>query len=187
MGRKLGRLWCWTRPVPVRDALAVSGPHLPALDPATRIDAVRRDAGLTLDLSGCGLGWLPSEACALPWLEVLRLEDNALTALNPEIGRLRSLHTLELGFNALTRLPDELFTLEHLRALDLSGNRLRALPAQVARLRRLSDLRVVDNPLVLPDALWSLPELREVHLDGEQWRALPEPLRASWAGRLHVV
>ncbi|XP_065296671.2 protein toll-like [Dermacentor albipictus] len=88
-----------------------------------RIPNVLPDGTIRLDLSGNELGYLDGTVKkAAPHLEVLSLNNNALSRLNvssiPE-----KVHSLDLRGNKLNRLPYSLVTQLNLSSIWLSGNR----------------------------------------------------------------
>ncbi|GJJ07186.1 hypothetical protein Clacol_001386 [Clathrus columnatus] len=80
-------------------------------------------------------------------LTVLKLRDNAIIAIQPEISLFGSLKVLELRNNQLTSLPDSLTDLINLVTLDVSGNQLTSLPPNIATLPLLTTLDVSSNQL----------------------------------------
>ena len=120
---------------------------------------------------------------ALPLLEELAVDGNALAALPRGIGALRALRTLQVRGNALAALPDELCDCAALEALYASSNRLAALPARLGDLPRLAVLAVNANPALarLPRSLARAPALRRVVVAACGISALPLSLVAAWA------
>ena len=118
-------------------------------------------------------------------LKVLDVSGNRLTALPPELGRLR-LERLDLSDNRLTALPPSIGRLRppawfaffhgaepHL-TLDLSGNRLTALPPELGQIADLVQLDLSDNRLTdLPAALFLLDRLHTLNLSGNQLGTVP--------------
>lgn len=79
-------------------------------------------------------------------LQVLRLDNNELTSLPTEIGKLINLEQLTISSNKLKSLPDNLGDLKSLQHLDLrSNNQLCILPATIYKNKRLASLLLDDN------------------------------------------
>ena len=112
-------------------------------------------------------------------LRILSLQNNSLTHLPPEIGRLRNLLVLNLESNRLQQLPAEIGQLEHLEHLWMRSNRLADLPPQFANLRRLQDFNVASNPLGrVPEPIVQLPNLQRLILDNCGLTELPDAIGA---------
>ncbi|KAF8499974.1 hypothetical protein JB92DRAFT_2980621 [Gautieria morchelliformis] len=80
-------------------------------------------------------------------LTALKLRDNVIVEIQPEISLFGSLKTLDLRNNRLTILPDTLGDLVNLVVLDLSSNQLTSLPTDIATLPMLTTLDVSSNQL----------------------------------------
>ncbi len=77
----------------------------------------------TFDFSGKRLRWLPKEIGTLPeGTNTLRLSNNQLTFVPPEIANLKKLQKLDLSYNHLEQLPIEISLLRELEYLNLIGN-----------------------------------------------------------------
>lgn len=88
---------------------------------------------------------------SLPYLSnlvLLRLQDNRLTDLPPQIFRLPSLRELDVSQNLLTEISGLIGMLAPtLEELFLQSNHLQSLPQQLGRLKRLRLLDIADNRL----------------------------------------
>ncbi|CAH1399108.1 unnamed protein product [Nezara viridula] len=80
-------------------------------------------------------------------LTSLYLNDNCLSRLPPDIGKLVNLRVLDLSCNKLRSLPAELGELIYLRELLLNNNLLRSLPYELGKLFQLQILGLAGNPL----------------------------------------
>lgn len=80
-------------------------------------------------------------------LTSLYLNDNSLSRLPTDIGRLSNLRVLDLSCNKLRSLPAELGELIFLRELLLNNNSLRTLPYELGKLFQLQILGLTGNPL----------------------------------------
>ncbi len=85
-----------------------------------------------------------------PPITGLRLRDNQLTSLPPEIGGLIALTILGLGNNGLATLPPAIGELTALLELYLHNNQLTSLPAEIGRLTALTFLGLSHNQLTTP-------------------------------------
>lgn len=81
--------------------------------------------------------------------EVIKLDIAMLklTAISPDIAKLKNLECLDLSFNRITTLPPEFKHLEKLRVLDLKGTRfLQKLPEVVTELPNLELVDLRNHP-----------------------------------------
>jgi internalin A len=111
---------------------------------------------------------------ALPYLQLLDLNHNAIAALPDAIGQLTGLQTLGLGGNQLTALPDAIGQLTALVRFTLDDNLLTELPEALGQLTALEGLGLDRNQLILlPAAIGQLAALQTLTLDGNQLTSLP--------------
>lgn len=78
-------------------------------------------------------------------VKYLNISMQKITALNPEIGKLKNLTRLDLSFNKFTVLPESIGALENLEYLNLSGcyNMIKA-PEGLSNLKKLKLLEMKD-------------------------------------------
>ncbi len=112
-----------------------------------------------LNLSNSQLSHIPLIASTqssifkqLPSLRVLRLNNNSLTSIPPDIGLCTSLEFIYLQHNQLVQLPDEIGNLSNLQSLQLHQNNLISLPETLFQLKRLNKITLEDNK-ALPSTL----------------------------------
>ncbi|XP_031672647.1 CCR4-NOT transcription complex subunit 6-like [Oncorhynchus kisutch] len=95
-------------------------------------------------------GQVRSLSCSL-WtlthLTALHINDNNLSRIPPDIGKLPHLIYLNLSSNKLRSLPAELGNMVCLRELLINNNLLRVLPYELGRLFQLQSLGLKGNPL----------------------------------------
>ncbi|XP_076780252.1 leucine-rich repeat-containing protein 69 isoform X2 [Arvicanthis niloticus] len=107
-------------------------------------------------------------------LILLNLNDNQLTSLPQEIGRLRRLTYLSLNHNKLTVIPKELCSLERLSELHLNYNQIMFIPQEIKFLRNLQQLCLVRNNIeVLPEEVCRLKNLRVLDIAGNVIQIFP--------------
>ena len=103
-------------------------------------------------------------------------EENGISSLPPELGRLASLASLGLINNMLTSLPSEMGSLD-LRSLMLGNNLLNALPKSFGRLSALTRLDLSVNRFttvpILEDSPQALPNLMFMNVEGNNITAWP--------------
>lgn len=103
-----------------------------------------------LDMSGFRIKRLPLELFQFGFVMELRLANNFLTSIPPEIGLLRTLTSLDLSNNQLTAIPRELSKLTNLTELLLYNNQLTALPSELGYLYQCQSLGIEGNPIMEP-------------------------------------
>ncbi|KAL4715171.1 hypothetical protein ACJJTC_012218 [Scirpophaga incertulas] len=129
------------------------------------------------------LSELPREVCQMP-LQVLLVQDNVLTSLPKEIGRMTTLAELDASHNRLTQVPMTIGDCVGLRALDLSNNQLGLLPLQITYLR-LEYLDVSCNCISsLPLELRNMTSLVTFDLDNNP--LVSPPTTVCMRGRVHI-
>ncbi|MBX0289083.1 leucine-rich repeat-containing serine/threonine-protein kinase [Hymenobacter sp. HSC-4F20] len=136
-------------------------------------------AGATrLDLSE-GLTEFPREIFDLAdTLEILNLTGNALSALPPDLSRLRKLRILFCSDNQFTTVPEVLGSCAELSMIGFKANQIRTFPA-AALPPKLRWLILTDNQLSeVPAEIGNCPHLQKLMLAGNQLHHLPETLAA---------
>ncbi|MCF7799376.1 leucine-rich repeat domain-containing protein [Candidatus Babeliales bacterium] len=96
----------------------------------------------TLYLDNNDLTDLPAEIGKLENLKFLYLSNNKLTKLPKEIGNLKKLVSLDLADDLLVDLPEEINQLTNLECLYLRGNKLKALPASFDKLKKIKNFNI---------------------------------------------
>lgn len=138
-----------------------------------------------LDLA-CGLETLPPEVLDLAdTLEILNLTGNRLSALPPDLGRLRKLRILFASSNAFTELPEVLGDCPALEMVGFKANRIARVPG-AALPAKLRWLILTDNAIEhLPTELGQRPAMQKLMLAGNRLSALPAGL--AEAQRLELL
>ncbi|KAG6919371.1 hypothetical protein DXG01_006920 [Tephrocybe rancida] len=103
----------------------------------------------SLDMGGVSIKNIPptSGLFTFTFLINLYLNHNALTAVPPEIAKLRHLELLDLSGNHLSTLAPELGMLTQLKELYLFDNQITTIPPELGTLHQLKTLGVEGNPL----------------------------------------
>ncbi|KAB0371812.1 hypothetical protein FD755_016750 [Muntiacus reevesi] len=91
-------------------------------------------------------------------LILLNLNNNQLTWIPGEIGRLKNLRCLSINHNQLASIPRELCFLENLSELQLNYNQLVCIPKEIKFLKKLQKLLLARN------SIKSLPEFQDLKL-----------------------
>ncbi|XP_046336914.1 uncharacterized protein LOC124118719 isoform X1 [Haliotis rufescens] len=117
-----------------------------------------------LNLSFNDFRGLPLEVLEMSELEVLKLRNNPLIELPPDINKLGKLRTLVVSFCLMSSLPISLFDMTSIEHLDISYNRITFIPNEICKLRKLLELNVEGNQLpALPGSACRL-SLRSVNV-----------------------
>ena len=90
---------------------------------------------------------LPTELGTLTELEMLVLQNNAITSVPTELGALTGLRYLDLSFNAITSLPTDIGALTGLTLMNFQGNQISELPTELGALTGLEVLDLDENQL----------------------------------------
>ena len=113
-------------------------------------------------------------------LTELWVDNNLITSLPPEIGRLSNLTKLVLLTNKLTSLPDSIGRLTKLKELNVSYNELTSLPDSIGQLTDLRELNMLSNNLTsLPDSIGRLTKLKELNVSYNPLNAASRTLVAQ--------
>jgi Leucine rich repeat/Leucine Rich repeats (2 copies)/Leucine Rich repeat len=124
----------------------------------------------TLKLNQNHISSVPPQINKLKWLNELDLSFNEISDLPMEIGELRVLHDLNLAFNNIHQLDFEIGGWKQLTRLDLSFNHLKNLPQGIYNLKKLEWLNVTGNEIIdLKDGSFlshieSLPKLKVLRI-----------------------
>lgn len=128
-------------------------------------------------LDDCHLsGPFPKCLLKLENLETLRMSNNNITTLPPEICLLSNLKVLCMDRNQLAEIPKELEDLTELRTLLLRHNKIKELPDGVpgAALLNLTLLHISSNQLThLPDSLVECTSLTHIYANSNQLEEVP--------------
>ena len=128
----------------------------------------------SLRLGNNQLTSLPPEIGQLENLEVLALNENQITSLPTNFENLKRLKKLYLSTNQITNVPIELCSLTELEYLDLRGNEITCIPAEVGNLTVLEYLDLTDNQITsLPAKIEHLKRLKGLDLSRNQITSLP--------------
>lgn len=126
-----------------------------------------------LNLSGNRISAIPEWIGELKNLEVLYMNDNALTDISP-LTAVSTLVVLELNKNKITRLPEGIINWKKLRRLKVSDNMLQFIPETIGGLEELERLSLGNNLLlVLPDSIAMLDKLEMMLVSDNRLQHLP--------------
>jgi len=139
-----------------------------------RINKTKSKSSAQLNLDGLGLTAVPPEIGRLRRLKILLLQNNQLTTFPSEIEQLSSLTGLNLENNQLTVIPPEVGQMTTLAELNLGNNQLTILPPEIGQLKRLIKLDLFSNQLsIVPPEIGQLTELSELYLVDNKLTDLP--------------
>jgi hypothetical protein len=130
-----------------------------------------------LKLNNDGLVMVPPEVFQMKKLKKLSLIRNNLRGIPPEIGRLSNLEYLALQFNNIKTISDSIGRLKNLEYLDLRYNKLEKLPDKLTELESLQFLYLGHNELrELPENIGDLQNLQYLHVGKNFLDDLPPSL-----------
>jgi Leucine-rich repeat (LRR) protein len=113
-----------------------------------------------LNLEENKLSQLPLNIGKLLKLHHLNISHNCFKVLSEDIGNLIMLQTLRLESNSLLELPDSICSLINLQQLSIANNSLRTLPNDIGKLAKLEKLDISNNLLEdLPKSVFQLTNL----------------------------
>jgi len=121
------------------------------------------------------LKYIPANILQQKQLKCLKIENNNLEVLHPDIGSLTNLTELSLFNNKIKELRSEIGKLSNLSRLDLRNNQLTALPPQISKLKKLTDFYLDNNPIFfLPDEIGALTNLTTLSLFNDSLSEVPD-------------
>ena len=110
-------------------------------------------------------------------LKTLKIDENRLTLLPPEIGNLLKLETLIVAGNLLTYLPEQLASLKNLKELDAHQNHIKTFPRSILKLPKLDMVNVSRNKLEQLDGDFSEFSATELNVNQNQGSCYVDPGR----------
>jgi Leucine-rich repeat (LRR) protein len=112
-------------------------------NPVVFLNSLRGTNVTSLDLSNCGLNYVPSQ-----------------------ISYFTKLKEINLSNNNIYGLGDALFGLPSLNAINLSGNHLKDLPASINQAMALKELNVSNNAITTLPATFGNLKLNKLNIEG---------------------
>ncbi|MBP7452748.1 MAG: protein kinase [Ottowia sp.] len=173
------------RPTRMRE-LRLNGQGLTALPPEVFDHA---DTLELLDVSGNALSALPPDLHRLKRLRILFASNNRFTELPAALGECAALEMVGFKTNAITHVPGHALPAQ-LRWLILTDNAIDTLPSALGQRPRLQKLMLAGNRLArLPDSLQHAHALELLRIAANQFDTLPHWLTAlprltwlAWGG-----
>ncbi|XP_030045599.1 leucine-rich repeat-containing protein 69 [Microcaecilia unicolor] len=129
-----------------------------------------------LNLNGKKLWRVPRAVTKLTLLTSLRLQNNRITELSPELAVLSHLTVLYLGNNVFEEVPEVLKYLDSLQKLYMFGNRITKISSNIFDgLQNLKILNLNNNKITyIPSQIYRLRSLRHLSLNGNQLKYIPK-------------
>lgn len=127
---------------------------------------------------------IPSELGKLKNVLYIYFINNRLTEIPRCMIELAGLEGMYFTGNKITELPACLFTFTQLRKLEVSDNLITVLPPEIGNLRNLIHFRLDGNKLTsLPDSMAKLVHLRVCDFSNNDLRSIPQ----AWADTAKVL
>jgi len=140
----------------------------------------------SLDLSKNRIPSLPGGVIgAFKMLKTLKIDENRLALLPPEIGNLVKLETLIVAGNLLTYLPETLASLKSLKELDAHQNHIKVFPRSILSLPKLDMVNLSRNKLEQLEGDFSEFSATELNVNQNQITTLAPSI--SQCGRLKTL
>ena len=134
-----------------------------------------RPASSIFEPEGPTVREIPDDRSKLPYITDLKLNNDGLTMVPPEVYQMKKLKKLSLIRNSLRNIPMEIGQLEQLEYLALQFNDIKAISNSIGELQKLEYLDLRYNELEkLPSALTQLENLQFLYLGHNELRKLPE-------------
>lgn len=132
-----------------------------------------------LNISHCGLLYIPEIICNLEKLESLSCHTNQIKFLPKSLNKLINLRTLDLHKNLLTELSFD--TMTNITSLNISSNKLELLNDNIIELKHLTELNIEYNYLrKLTNAFGKLHNLEKLIMNHNKITLLPENFHKLW-------
>jgi Leucine-rich repeat (LRR) protein len=113
-------------------------------NPVAFLNSIKGGKVTSLDLSDCGLNYVPSLLTEFKYLENLNLANNNIHGLADVFFNINTIKNLNLSGNKMRTLPTTIGQMNNLRKLDISNNLLGTLPGSFTSLK-LESLNAAGN------------------------------------------
>lgn len=157
--------------------------ELRALEPVTSIsDALQNpDAVISLHLKEQPISSDDFQAIGrLRNLQMLLLNSNDLTAINPIVFTLENLRVLDVSFNLIEEVPEEIGQLRNLESLAIFKNQIKTLPTSLGTITGFNGTYMGQNPDLdvaqTIEVLAQLPNLQYLGYGGRMMGTLPDSI-----------
>ena len=157
--------------------------ELRALEPVTSIADAMKDPGaiISLHLKEQLISSKDFEAIGkLRNLQMLLLNNNDLTAINPIVFSLKNLRVLDVSFNSIEEVPEEIGKLRNLESLAIFKNQIKRLPISLGTITGFNGTYMGQNPDLdvaqTIEVLAQLPNLQYLGYGGRMMGTLPDSI-----------
>jgi hypothetical protein len=121
---------------------------------------------------------IPAGVFKLTELEELEMYSNKISAIPPDINKLKKLRILNLQYNQIQEIPSEVFELNQLEELILLNNDLKSLSADVCKCTSLKSIQVSGHHLdSIPFCINNMPNLKELVIQSDSINSLMDDLK----------
>lgn len=115
--------------------------------------------------------------CELYNLRILRMDNNNITIIPPNIKNLKYLEKLELSRNQIKIIPEEICQLFNLQSIILYDNQIESIPNKIGNLVNLQFLGLGNNYIkYIPKQIGNLLNLETIYIYGNDIEELPVEL-----------
>lgn len=138
-------------------------------------DFAKLQALRKLNLSSCGISYIPNALFKLTSLTDIALQANSIKSLPECIGNLRNLNRINIADNKIQALPESICSISNLVELNIHSNSIVTLPENMGDLKLVKNLSLFNNKIkYLPDSIGKMESVENISMIGNDLSSLPD-------------